>query len=129
MPAHCCAWNCKNRDTKTKTNVKFYRFPRDPVRRSQWAAALRRVGFVATEHSRICSAHFVKGLSIVYLCGVSIHTAGRLLSSVLYLFIRPVDTINSLWSQYGVNYSMLCSAKMADGTWDGNVGAVDLSER
>ncbi|GFO46955.1 THAP domain containing 6 [Plakobranchus ocellatus] len=35
-------------------------FPRDPTRRKQWAAALKREGFVATEYSRICSDHFTK---------------------------------------------------------------------
>ncbi|GFO31414.1 THAP domain containing 6 [Plakobranchus ocellatus] len=39
---------------------KYQRFPRDPTRRKQWAAALKREGFVAMEYSRICSDHFTK---------------------------------------------------------------------
>ncbi|GFN88512.1 THAP domain containing 6 [Plakobranchus ocellatus] len=39
---------------------KYHMFPRDPTRRKQWAAALKREGFVATEYSRICSDHFTK---------------------------------------------------------------------
>ena len=65
MPAYCCAFNCTNRNTVTfrqTTGIKFYRFPKDPVRRSQWAAAVRRVGFVPSDSTRICSVHFVTGL-------------------------------------------------------------------
>ncbi|GFO18376.1 THAP domain containing 6 [Plakobranchus ocellatus] len=55
----CAAWGCSNRQTKGDGR-KYHRFPRDPTRRKQLAAALKREGFVATEHSRICSDHFTK---------------------------------------------------------------------
>ncbi|GFN81902.1 THAP domain containing 6 [Plakobranchus ocellatus] len=55
----CAAWGCSNRQTKGD-GKKYHRFPRDPTRRKQWAAALKREGFVATEYSRICSDHFTK---------------------------------------------------------------------
>ena len=64
MPAHCCAWNCTNRNkpsAKTELSLRFYRFPRDPERRARWAAAVRRVDFTPNENTRICSAHFVTG--------------------------------------------------------------------
>ncbi|GFO31129.1 THAP domain containing 6 [Plakobranchus ocellatus] len=54
----CAAWGCSNR---LRDGRKYHRFPRDPTRRKQWAAALKREGFVATEYSRmICSDHFTK---------------------------------------------------------------------
>ena len=61
MPAYCAAYGCCSKNYPG-CGVKFYRFPRDPERRQKWASALRREGFVVTDHSRICSKHFVTGM-------------------------------------------------------------------
>jgi len=60
MPAHCAAYGCKTRNVSGSYS-KFFRFPRDPERRQQWVNAIKRKDFVPTEHSRICSKHFVTG--------------------------------------------------------------------
>ncbi|KAH7940660.1 hypothetical protein HPB49_003264 [Dermacentor silvarum] len=44
----------------------MFRVPWDPVRRRQWAVAIRRQTpdgklFIPSDHNRLCSAHFVKG--------------------------------------------------------------------
>ena len=56
----CCAVGCTNRYTKG-SNLSFYRFPVDPVRRSRWVAAIKRERWEPNEHSFLCSAHFVSG--------------------------------------------------------------------
>ncbi|KAK0134545.1 DNA transposase THAP9 [Merluccius polli] len=60
MPAFCGARGCNNRrssDTRTR-GITFHKFPSDAGLRRQWEAATRREGFVATESSKLCSAHF-----------------------------------------------------------------------
>ena len=60
MVKSCCAVGCANRVTKG-SKVSFYRFPVDLELRRQWIAAVDRKDWQPTEHSRICSAHFVSG--------------------------------------------------------------------
>ena len=60
MPVSCCAYDCTKRFV-TGGDTKFYRFPRDPHRRQKWILATRRQGWCPTEHTRICSDHFVEG--------------------------------------------------------------------
>ena len=60
MVKSCCAPGCKNRST-ANSSIKFHRFPVDKDRRALWIAAVRRVHWQPTEHSVLCSAHFVSG--------------------------------------------------------------------
>ena len=60
MVKSCCAPGCKNRST-TNSSIKFHRFPVDKERRALWIAAVRREHWQPTEHSVLCSAHFVSG--------------------------------------------------------------------
>ena len=61
MPAHCAAYGCTNRGKKSNKLIKFFRFPTNEERRKEWEIALERSGFKATNHTRICSVHFVTG--------------------------------------------------------------------
>lgn len=60
MPAHCCAYGCKNRQIPG-VDLKFYRIPRDHHLRAKWVSAIKRDDWKPTEHSRICSKHFING--------------------------------------------------------------------
>ena len=60
MVKSCCAFGCTNRYHKG-TKLSFYRFPADRERRSKWIAALKREDWQPSEHSWVCSAHFVSG--------------------------------------------------------------------
>lgn len=60
MVKSCSAVGCQNRSVKG-TSLSFYRFPSDPERRAKWIAAVRRDKWFPTEHSWLCSAHFVSG--------------------------------------------------------------------
>ncbi|XP_064485512.1 uncharacterized protein LOC135397970 [Ornithodoros turicata] len=61
MP-QCCAFGCTMRSgTNLLSEVKFYRFPRNPTRRLAWALAVKRENFTPTDGTRICSKHFVSG--------------------------------------------------------------------
>ena len=60
MGKSCCAVGCTNRYRKG-SGVHFYRFPDDKERRAKWIAAVARKNWEPTEHSWICSAHFVSG--------------------------------------------------------------------
>ena len=64
MPVSCCAYNSAKRYEKGG-EARFYRFPRDPERQRQWTLATKRKDWTPTEHTRICSDHFVKGVDIV----------------------------------------------------------------
>ena len=61
MPVSCSAYGCAKRFVKGQ-ETRFFRFPRDPERRRRWVLAIRRREWQPTEHSRICSDHFVKGM-------------------------------------------------------------------
>ncbi|XP_068086397.1 zinc finger protein 302-like [Anabrus simplex] len=54
MPG-CCAFGCTNRPEK---GFLMKVFPRDPVRRKQWAAMVKREGWSPTDASCLCEAHF-----------------------------------------------------------------------
>ncbi|KAI8730816.1 THAP domain-containing protein 1 [Biomphalaria glabrata] len=59
MGRHCAAFGCSNSDRKLNENLSFHCFPiNDPETLKQWYAKIKRVGFTATNHSRICSEHF-----------------------------------------------------------------------
>ena len=60
MPHYCVAVGCSN--TQGKCKYSFHRFPTNELRRKQWEAAVRRDGWCSTQYSRICGAHFVKGM-------------------------------------------------------------------
>jgi THAP domain len=55
------AAGCSN--NKKDKSLSFYRFPGNKERRSRWIAAVKRAGWQPTEHSRLCSSHFVGGTS------------------------------------------------------------------
>ena len=60
MVTSCCAVGCLNQFAKG-SNIKFYRFPTDPITRTKWIAAVDRKDWVPTVSSWICSEHFVTG--------------------------------------------------------------------
>ena len=60
MVRSCCAFGCTNWSGEGK-NLQFYSFPKRPVERSRWIAAVGRESWQPNQHSRICSAHFVIG--------------------------------------------------------------------
>ena len=61
MVKSCCAVGCTKRYSKD-CGLHFYRFPKDDcTRRNQWIAAVNRENWKPTEHSWICSSHFVGG--------------------------------------------------------------------
>ena len=65
MVKSCCAYGCTNRAVskgESEDAVSFYRFPKGPEeRRRRWILAVKRENWQPTEHSRICSVHFVTG--------------------------------------------------------------------
>ena len=58
MPKYCCAIQCSNVYSKG-SGIHFYRFPVDEKRRRLWIAAVKRKDWFPTEHTWICSEHFV----------------------------------------------------------------------
>ncbi|XP_062602798.1 THAP domain-containing protein 2-like [Saccostrea cucullata] len=60
MPAHCCAYGCKNRQIPG-SDIKFYRIPKDPHLRAKSVSAIKRDDWEPNDHSRICSKHFING--------------------------------------------------------------------
>ncbi len=60
MVKSCCAVGCANRHSKG-SNLLFYRFPVDPDQRSKWIAAVKREKWEPSEHTFLCSAHFISG--------------------------------------------------------------------
>ena len=60
MGKSCCAVGCTNRYSKD-CGLEFYRFPKDPDRRRVWIAAVNRKDWHPSEHSWLCSSHFVGG--------------------------------------------------------------------
>ena len=59
MVKSCCAVGCKNRWRKG-CNISFYRFPSNPERRERWIAAVKRENWHPTEHTWLCSEHFIR---------------------------------------------------------------------
>lgn len=62
----CVAFNCSNRQRKRSiagssndtTDVTFHRFPSNIEIKSEWLTAMKRLDFVPSPNSRICSEHF-----------------------------------------------------------------------
>jgi len=93
MGKFCAAFNCTN--SEKSRGLSFYRFPKCLKRRRQWEAALSRTDPVsgrlwrATEHSRLCSVHFISGhfcnstLKVYKSC--DIHTSSRCLCAFHFL--------------------------------------------
>ena len=61
MVKSCCAIGCSNRSTVGCT-LSFHRFPTDPSRKALWIAKINRKNWSPNYSSRVCSAHFVKGV-------------------------------------------------------------------
>ncbi|KAJ8253437.1 hypothetical protein GJAV_G00212960 [Gymnothorax javanicus] len=59
----CVVVGCRNRRTPG-TTLSFYRFPRDPVRKQRWIAAINRQGWLPNDGSRLCSTHFISGKQV-----------------------------------------------------------------
>ncbi|XP_047227319.1 uncharacterized protein LOC124871801 [Girardinichthys multiradiatus] len=57
--ACCVAVGCSNRSDRK--DLSFYRFPKDPERRTLWVVAVSRLNWSPTDYSRICSKHFISG--------------------------------------------------------------------
>ena len=54
----CCAvFGCSN-DSKQGKDHTYHKFPSDKTLKSKWSSAMKRKGFMPTQHSRVCSAHF-----------------------------------------------------------------------
>ena len=51
---------CTNRSVKG-CGLRFYRFPADLDRRARWVSAINRKNWQPTEHSWLCSSHFISG--------------------------------------------------------------------
>jgi len=60
MPKICCVPQCANVCRKG-CGLYFYRFPKERERRNQWIAAVNRQNWTPSEHTWICSEHFVSG--------------------------------------------------------------------
>lgn len=64
MGRYCAAYGCTNSDTKNKNQslgLSFHAFPlKHPDSLKLWVQAVKRKGFTPTEHSCLCSTHFVE---------------------------------------------------------------------
>ena len=60
MVKSCCAVGCSNVYRKG-SGIKFYRFPSDAERKAKWIAAIKCKNWTLSEHTWICSQHFVTG--------------------------------------------------------------------
>ena len=64
---YCCAVDCHNNTVTHQGVVGFFRFPKkNQEQRELWIKAVKRVNpdgskWLPSEHSRICSDHFVNG--------------------------------------------------------------------
>ncbi|XP_077080745.1 uncharacterized protein LOC143733085 [Siphateles boraxobius] len=62
MPSICCAVSCDNsKSQRNDKKLKFYNIPKNPERRQKWISAIKRDHWTPTEHSRLCSEHFISG--------------------------------------------------------------------
>lgn len=95
MPVSCCAFDCTKRFIKGE-GTKFYRSPCDPEYWRWLVLATKRRDWTPTEHSRICSNHFVEGrLSVFVFPSLYYYTlvAGRLSPDTTH-----VDYVPSIFS-------------------------------
>uniref|UniRef100_A0A671UY45 THAP-type domain-containing protein n=1 Tax=Sparus aurata TaxID=8175 RepID=A0A671UY45_SPAAU len=51
MPSICCAVGCNNSKSNKDGHI-FYNIPKNTERRQKWIAAIRRIHWTPTEHSR-----------------------------------------------------------------------------
>ncbi|KAF2894484.1 hypothetical protein ILUMI_11684 [Ignelater luminosus] len=58
MPG-CSAFGCSNR---SEHGYLMKAFPRDPIRRQQWAIQTKRANWTPTENSVLCEVHFEDGM-------------------------------------------------------------------
>ena len=70
----CCAIGCCNRYSKG-CGIHFYRFPKGKSKRSKWIAAVRREKWEPTEHTWLCSAHFISVKKAMIHSLLTIHLA------------------------------------------------------
>ena len=63
MPATCVVFQCSHRrnEASKAKGRSFFRFPEDKRKRRAWVKAINRENWQPSEHSRICSDHFVDG--------------------------------------------------------------------
>lgn len=62
MPLYCCAYGCNSKSGKTK-GVSFFNFPdreKSPSRFKAWVKRVKRKNFTPSNHTRICSRHFME---------------------------------------------------------------------
>ncbi|XP_039551068.1 THAP domain-containing protein 1-like [Pimephales promelas] len=63
MPSISCAVSCDNsKSQRYDKKLKFYNIPKNPERRHKWISAIKRDHWTPTEHSRLCSEHFISGM-------------------------------------------------------------------
>uniref|UniRef100_A0A3B3QI30 THAP-type domain-containing protein n=1 Tax=Paramormyrops kingsleyae TaxID=1676925 RepID=A0A3B3QI30_9TELE len=60
MGKSCCATGCTNRFNK-KSELSFYRLPKNKERRSKWIAAIGRSNWNPGSETWICGFHFASG--------------------------------------------------------------------
>ena len=53
----CAAKNCTNR---SKSKVRTFKFPADPIIPEEWLKNLKGESFQPTKHSRLCENHFTE---------------------------------------------------------------------
>ncbi|XP_066944569.1 THAP domain-containing protein 1-like [Macrobrachium rosenbergii] len=57
MSSNCAVYGCFN-NSRNRSDVRFFRFPRDDEFRKKWINACRRDDKVNTNNALVCSAHF-----------------------------------------------------------------------
>ena len=67
MVSSCTVLGCTERKGKiSSSNLSFHRFPhKDPERLKKWIQAIGRKDWLPTEHTWICSKHFVESNFVV----------------------------------------------------------------
>ncbi|KAJ8310416.1 hypothetical protein KUTeg_012281 [Tegillarca granosa] len=63
MVKSCCVFRCTNRAdiTSKEKSISFFRFPVNKHKRYAWTRAINRKNWTPTNHTYICSEHFVGG--------------------------------------------------------------------
>ena len=58
MPKSCCVYGCTNTSEKN-TDLSFHEFPPNKKTKDAWVARIRRVDFILTKSTYVCSNHFL----------------------------------------------------------------------
>ncbi|KAK8384130.1 hypothetical protein O3P69_016094 [Scylla paramamosain] len=59
MPTTCVAFGCNEQaNKKSDPSITFHQLPKDPSRRKEWLAAIRRDNYTPGKQARLCSKHF-----------------------------------------------------------------------